>query len=29
MRLWLDRGKILFYLLSYKIDRDNKMVCEP
>jgi hypothetical protein len=29
MRLWLDRGGILFYLIAYKIDRENKMVCEP
>jgi hypothetical protein len=29
MRLWLDRAKILFYLKTHKIDRENKMVCEP
>ena len=29
MRLWLDRGKFLFYLKTHKIDRENKMVCEP
>jgi len=29
MHLCLDEGKFLFYLIAYKIDRENKMVCEP
>lgn len=29
MRLWLDGSEILFYLKTHKIDRENKMVCEP
>ena len=28
MRLCLDEGKILFYLIPYKIGRKNKMVCD-
>ena len=28
MHLCLDEGKSLFYFISHKIDRDNKMVCD-
>ena len=28
MHLCLDEGKFLFYFISYKIDRDSKMVCD-
>ena len=29
MRLWLDRGEILFYLIAYKIDRETKWFVNP